>query len=722
MLRKNLQNVSKKTISITMIIIIIYTLINALICNKSYAITQVRNMDSNNIYNIDENLYPGYATLLKNLKTTHPNWTFTLFYTDLEWSEVLMNETTANHARSLVQGKTGEWLCTDPQCDGIPHDGASWFGASQTAVAYYMDTRNFLTEDKIFQFEALSYIPSVHTEAGVEAVLRGSFMSNTKISDYYGNSNYGDKTFAQTIMYAAEASGVSPYHIASRIRQEVGTNGSDSITGKVSGYEGYFNFYNIGAYASSDPVINGLIYAKRSDVNWDTPEKSIVGGAKWIANEFISKGQDTIYLQRWDVDNQYLGLYWHLYQTNIQAPASESSTVYSSYKSIFNNDLTNTNFNFIIPMYKNMPISVSRYPSSSTYVSQNAKIYDVIGSGVNIRREPAGTLIGTYSNGYQFLRIELKAAKVNGITWDKIMLQDGTMAYIATQYVVETTQGELSKEAYINANAELLNGPRVVQNGTTNVRQLFTGQLVTILEEGKYNFDGYSWTKIKLQDGSYGYIQSGFVTEGTYGEKVTITCNTELALRDSPYGSIIKYIEPGVIVNRIEKATTQVSGYYWDKVITYDGLVGYMARERYNPYSLWLTPVNGDNIIPSTPDDKLLLNETEKTIKVIPQTILSDIKEKYEDAVLVSGTENLGTGSKVSINGVEYTIIKLGDVSGDGEVDARDSLRILKYTVGSFEIKNEYIKAADLNGDEIIDARDSLRILKYTVGSYSINL
>ena len=183
MLRKNLQNVSKKTISITMIIIIIYTLINALICNKSYAITQVRNMDSNNIYNIDENLYPGYATLLKNLKTTHPNWTFTLFYTDLEWSEVLMNETTANHARSLVQGKTGEWLCTDPQCDGIPHDGASWFGASQTAVAYYMDTRNFLTEDKIFQFEALSYIPSVHTEAGVEAVIRGSFMSNTKSSD-----------------------------------------------------------------------------------------------------------------------------------------------------------------------------------------------------------------------------------------------------------------------------------------------------------------------------------------------------------------------------------------------------------------------------------------------------------------------------------------------------------------------------------------------------------
>lgn len=370
-----------------------------------------------------------------------------------------------------------------------------------------------------------------------------------------------------------------------------------------------------------------------------------------------------------------------------------------------------------------MPVSVSRYPSSSTYVSQNAQIYDVIGSGVNIRREPAGTLIGTYSNGYQFLRIELKAAKVNGITWDKIMLQDGTIAYVATQYIVETTQGELSKEAYINANAELLNGPRIIQNGTTNVRQLFTGQLVTILEEGKYNFDGYSWTKIKLQDESYGYIQSGFVTEGTYGEKVTITCNTELALRDSPYGSIIKYINPGVIVNRIEKATTQVSGYYWDKVITYNGLVGYMARERYNPYSLWLTPVNGGNVSPSVPENKLSVNETDKTIKVIPQATLNDIKEKYTDATLVSGIENLGTGSKISINGVEYTIIKLGDVNGDAEIDIIDLALVKRHLIGTSYLQNEYKKAGLLqSGTQEIDIIDLALLKRHLIETQYIEL
>lgn len=717
----NLQQIKKRFISITMIVIILSTLINSLIGTKIYAVTQSRNVDNNNIYNINETIYPGYARLLQNLKSTHPNWTFTLLYTDLEWTDVLMNETIVNHERSLVQGKTGEWLCTYTSCDGIPHDASTWFGASQTAVAYYMDPRNFLTEDKIFQFETLSYVPSIHTETGVEAILKGTFMSNKKMCDYYGNSAYGEKTFAQSIMYAAQVSKVSPYHIASRIRQEVGANGSGSISGKVSGYEGCFNFYNIGAYASSDPVINGLIYAKNN--GWNTPEKAIVGGAQWIASSYISKGQDSLYLQKWDVDNQYLGLYSHQYMTNIQAPTSESSTVYSSYKAIFNNNLSSTSFNFIIPMYKNIPSTISRYPSSSTYVAQDAQIVDKTGAGVYIRETPNGKTKGIYHSGYSFLRIELKASKENGTIWDKVMLSDGTIGYIATQFVMESiNRTNISKEAYINSNATLLNGPRIEKNGTTAFRTLYKGEAVTIVEQGKYKFDGFDWYRVKLNDGTIGYIQKQYVTEGVYGEKVTITCNTELALRSAPSGTIIKYVNPGVVVNRIEKATTKVDGkYYWDKVITSDGIMGYMARERYNPYALWLTPVNGGTTV--TPSgEKIKVNETDKTIKSVPEATLADIKAKYSGAKLVSGTENLGTGAKISINGVQYTVIKLGDISGDGIVDARDASRILNYAVGSFKISNNLLPAVDINNDGIVDARDASRILNYAVGSYSIVL
>ncbi len=721
MRRRTLHTSVKKLISIIMIIIIIYTIINTIFNTKSYA-AQTRDIDANNIYNINENLYPGYASLLQNLKSTHPNWTFTLFYTDLEWSDVLRNETIVDHSRSLVQGKTGEWLCTHIDCDGKPHDGTSWFGASQTAVAYYLDPRNFLNENNIFQFETLSYIPSIHNEAGVEAILRGTFMSNKKICDYYGDSTYGDKTFAQTIMYAAEQSKVSPYHLASRIRQEVGANGSGSCSGKVSGYVGYFNFYNIGAYAGTDAVINGLKYAKNA--GWDTPEKSIVGGANWIASGYISKGQDSLYLQKWDVDNRYYGLYSHQYQQNIQAPTSESGTIRNSYKTIFNNDLASTSFNFVIPMYKNMPRTVSRYPSSSTFVSQNAQLYDYIGAGVCLRATPNGDLIKYLYNGASFLRIELKASNAGSNNWDKVMLPDGTMGYIATQFIIEASGNEISKSAYINAETQLYNGPRTADHGTTAFRTLYTYQPVTIVEEGKYSFDGYSWVKVRLGDGTSGYVQKNYVTEGTIGEQVKITCDTELAIRTGPGLSYdrIKYIDIGVIVTRIEKASTKVDGYYWDKVITDEGILGYMAREKYNPYLLYLTPVNGGTTNPPTTGEKIALNEDEKVIKVIPSATFADVTAKYSGATLASGTETLGTGAKININGVEYTVIKLGDVNGDGKTNSGDYVLLKNHIMEQGNLDGIYYKAGDVNGDGKTNSGDYVVIKNSIMSSGSITL
>ena len=80
---------------------------------------------------------------------------------------------------------------------------------------------------------------------GIEKVLNGTFMYKKSIKEYYNNLNYAEDTFAEVIMEAANTSGVSPYYLAARIRQEVGVNGSGSTSGTYKGYEGYFNFYNI---------------------------------------------------------------------------------------------------------------------------------------------------------------------------------------------------------------------------------------------------------------------------------------------------------------------------------------------------------------------------------------------------------------------------------------------------------------------------------------------
>ena len=61
-----------------------------------------------------------------------------------------------------------------------------------------------------------------------------------------------DETYGELILKAGQTSYVSAYHLASRIKQEVGPFLSHgSISGTVEGYEGFYNFYNIGATSST---------------------------------------------------------------------------------------------------------------------------------------------------------------------------------------------------------------------------------------------------------------------------------------------------------------------------------------------------------------------------------------------------------------------------------------------------------------------------------------
>ena len=268
---------------------------------------------------IDESKYPGYKEKLIALKKANPNWKFTIYYTGLDFKTVIYNETKGLHSRSLVQGKEREWLCEI--CGTKVYDSGGWMCASEKAVAYLMDTRNYLTENYIFQFEELSYNPDTYTILGIEKVLNGTFMYKKSIRTYYNNPEYEDITFAEAIMDAANSSGVSPYYLAARIRQEVGVNGSASIYGTYEGYEGIYNFYNIGANSGEDPIGNGLKYASNTTMGkyllpWNDPAKAIKGGAIWIARNYIAVGQDTLYFQKYDVVNNGTELYNHQYMQN----------------------------------------------------------------------------------------------------------------------------------------------------------------------------------------------------------------------------------------------------------------------------------------------------------------------------------------------------------------------------------------------------------------------
>ena len=94
-----------------------------------------------------------------------------------------------------------------------------------------------------------------------------------------------------------------------------------SVDGKAVTPKKVYNMYGIGA-KDGDALRLGSEYAYKQ--GWDTPEKAIIGGAKWIADQYINNityKQNTLYKMRWNPavpgDHQYAtDIGWALKQTS----------------------------------------------------------------------------------------------------------------------------------------------------------------------------------------------------------------------------------------------------------------------------------------------------------------------------------------------------------------------------------------------------------------------
>lgn len=374
-----------------------------------------------------------YKPGLRALHADYPAWRFQALHTNLDWNDVLTQENAPG--RSLIPNARNDgWKSTEAAAYNWAtntwevYDGSSWVMCSKDVTAYYLDPRNSLNATRIFQFEALSYQPAVQNQAGVESILNGTFMGNASFS--YADPAAGASAsmrYAEAFIHAAEYSGVNPYHLAARSRIEVGGR-SASVTGTFSAdlkaaydrlgiastsvttaYDGLYNFYNIGASSSTEVlgnVRNGLAYAKygsdrkatqtASDdlqlIAWTDPYRSIVGGSRFIGASYINVGQNTLYLQKFDVDNSDGKLFWHQYMGNIEAPCSEAGTMARAYGDM---GLTGSAMAFIIPVYLNMPETACPAPASSGNPNNWLKTLAVSGLSLTPTFNPATT--GEYS-------------------------------------------------------------------------------------------------------------------------------------------------------------------------------------------------------------------------------------------------------------------------------------------------------------------------------------
>ena len=368
-----------------------------------------------------------YKDGLRSLHAEFPSWRFEGFKTNLDWNSVLDGEMEGtgslvdkNAISSWKSTDAGKYDWNSGTWPGF--DGPTWVGASRPLTAYYMDPRNFLDESYIFQFLLHSYNPEEQTRDGLSMVLKGSFMegkgtadkaegvqsssgeaeqnaggavvdapkteaadgssssgsengvvsavgpggnlspseNEVSSSDDSGNGNRSGIDYIDILMKAAEQTRQNPYVLAAMILQEQGKGTS----GSVSGASGFYNYFNVGAYAANGmgAVERGLWYAGQSGSYgrpWNSVEKSIVGGAVFFAENYLKAGQNTLYLKKWNV--QGANLYKHQYMTNVQGAAEEGAKLSKAYTA----EMKNKALVFSIPIYENMPQDKSLIPTGT---------------------------------------------------------------------------------------------------------------------------------------------------------------------------------------------------------------------------------------------------------------------------------------------------------------------------------------------------------------------
>ena len=400
-----------------------------------------------------------YCQYLYHLHSKYPNWEFKADV--LEYT--LVEATAEEEGKVVLQTKNSNYWLNGKYIEG------DYYYINQAVIASFMDPRNSLYESLIFQFLDLESSKNISNDNALK-----------KIAGSGNLSKYFDE-----FEKAAVTVSINPVHIMARSEQE-GANKSNygAITGlyttstgrkSAQGYslDGYYNFYNIGSYTDSNydyTVQRGLAYAagflesnscivKNSNGKyeysaskcgqlsynrpWNTPEKAIIGGAEFIANDYVRKGQDTLYYQKFNVStySSYTD-FSHQYMTNIHAPVNEGGRIYEAYKA---GNLLNSKFTFIIPVYKNMSPDVSEPVDKSS----NSRLSSISIDGKAISDFDAVRVEYTYNaiTSANSIKVEAKTedskASVSG-TGTYNFTSDGTVKVTLT-----VTAEDGSKTVYV---------------------------------------------------------------------------------------------------------------------------------------------------------------------------------------------------------------------------------------------------------------------------------
>lgn len=476
---------------------------------------------------------------------------------------------------------------------------------------------------------------------------------------------------------------------------------------------------------------------------WTTPKKSIVGGAEFIYKNYLSDGQYNSYLKKFNVNPNSPAPFNNQYMTNITAPSSEAKNSYSSYieNGLFNNPLV-----FEIPIFDNMP-STSTYNSSiATLTMQDELVYDAndpdlvaLETKLNaegfdesyklklraLHKKYPNLIFESLDTGYDFKYAAERQKTVGAFPDDwgyceseKSNVESGwcTPTYAATEMYLDPRNFlhekyilQFESLFYNSVQTEvvvqtMLKGTAMEGNSALD-NQTFASIFV---EAGsKYNVSPVYLASLARQETGNG---TGFSARGesfTY-EGVSYAGNLynyfnigAKSSADNPVLAGLVYASAGLTTGSTNNSTGESVAVTSEN--TYIQMLGISKDSSY---------LKGYNFGTTVSNVKTKVNGR------------ANVVITNSSGTVMNDTEKIGTGSKLTISDgtstYSYTVVIKGDITGDGEINSADLLKVRQYLIGTTNLSDSFKDSADINKDGKVNSADLLMVRKQLLGTYNI--
>lgn len=505
---------------------------------------------------------------------------------------------------------------------------------------------------------------------------------------------------------------------------------------------------------------------------WTTPKKSIIGGAIFVGENYISKGQYNSYLKKFNVNpDSFYSTYNHQYQANLAAPSNEAIISYDSYSS---NGLLGLPLNFVIPVYENMP-DTTALPGKSADTSGQSNITDTAFENLlnqqgfpESYKKKLRALHNTYPNWtFQALHTNLDFSK--SVTAEKAVSSiSGNTAYYyinsAGNYVstepnwyeanVETVSYYLDPRNFLNVNGILQF--ESLKNSSNYTETVVQSILNNTFMSGNSGCDNQSYASIFVEAGNTADVSPVYLASlarqesGVDGSRATT--GSKFTYKGVTYKWLYNFFNIGAYSSEevpVLAGLVYASGGDASVITTADDTDTSVCP---NTSSNDNNEENNEDGSSSSEDTKPVVNNMGSnyyvgllgaktnsnylngisvgtTVGTITNKLSSakNVRVMNSSGTVLNSSSKIKTGDIISVTDLDgstkynYTVVIYGDVNGDGAITAADYVVIKNSILGKTTLSGAKKKAADINKNGTVTAADYVVIKNTILGKSSIS-